>query len=163
MKLRWLLFFLLLFAAAGYFREFFFVHTNRLMYAKYYSINTYEYEPMPVLMKPFESWTYSALYYSKYPFTLLFTAIFYFLSRITLKKMNTAPVIVKMLNYTYLVMLVLAALSMAYGYFVKDRLQNDEYTLSRWLLGVAQSPIICLILLASEKLYLKSFQSDKNL
>jgi hypothetical protein len=42
---------------------------------------------------------------------------------------------------------------MLYGYFVKQRLNHEEYTLSRWLMGVLQSPIICLILVASEKLY----------
>jgi hypothetical protein len=56
-------------------------------------------------------------------------------------------------------MLGLAALSMIYGYFVNGRLQDDEYTLSRWLMGIAQSPIICLILLASEKLYQKTTSS----
>ncbi|MDP3146184.1 MAG: hypothetical protein Q8N66_12305 [Bacteroidota bacterium] len=48
---------------------------------------------------------------------------------------------------------------MIYGYFVNGRLQDDEYTVSRWLLGIAQSPIICLILIASEKLYPKSIKS----
>ena len=56
-------------------------------------------------------------------------------------------------------MFALAGLSMIYGYFINGRLQDDEYTVSRWLMGIAQSPIICLILIASEKLYNKSFQS----
>jgi hypothetical protein len=49
---------------------------------------------------------------------------------------------------------------MVYGYFVHGVLDKDEYTLSRWLMGIAQSPIICLILTASEQLYKKSFNHD---
>jgi hypothetical protein len=56
------------------------------------------------------------------------------------------------------VLLVVAGLSMAIGYGLSGTLKNDEYTLSRWLLGIAQSPIICLILLAAGNLYNKSFQ-----
>ncbi|MBL7918146.1 MAG: hypothetical protein JNM96_07090 [Bacteroidia bacterium] len=41
---------------------------------------------------------------------------------------------------------------MLYGYFVNNRLQDDEYTLSRWLVGIAQSPLIIIILVASYKL-----------
>jgi hypothetical protein len=163
MKLKWILLFLLLFGALGYYREFFFVHINRIMYGKYYSMNAYEHDAMPLIMKPFDQWTYAALYYAKYPFTLVFTLAFFLLSKWCLRKLSSAAVLLNTLNYAYLLMLGLAALSMAYGLLVKDRLQNDEYTLSRWLLGIAQSPIICLILLASEKLYFKSFQSDKNL
>jgi len=41
---------------------------------------------------------------------------------------------------------------MLYGYFINNRLQDSEYTLSRWLLGIAQSPIVFIILFAANKL-----------
>jgi hypothetical protein len=78
---------------------------------------------------------------------------------LAIKKLSTEKKLPAFLIYSYLVLLFLAAISMLYGYFVKQRLQDDEYTLSRWLFGIAQSPIICLILLASEKLYLKTNKS----
>jgi hypothetical protein len=43
---------------------------------------------------------------------------------------------------------------MAYAFFISKQLADEEYTLSRWLLGAAQSPVVCLFLLASEKLLL---------
>ena len=51
-----------------------------------------------------------------------------------------------------MLLLTLAAITMLYGYIVNNRLQDSEYTISRWLLGIAQSPIIFLILIASQKL-----------
>jgi len=160
MKIKWLLFFLLLFGITGYFREFFFVHMNRIMYEKFYHVSAYEHDSMPAIMSVFNSWSYPALYYSKYPFTLLFTFIFFALSWLTLKKLTNNKVLLKILLFTYIVMLLIAGVSMLYGYLVCNRLQSDEYTLSRWLLGIAQSPIICLILLASEKLYNNTIQSS---
>jgi len=162
MKIKWLLLFLLLFLALGYFREFLFVHINRVMYGKYYNMDPYEYEPMPAIMHVFNKLSYSVLYYLKYPFTIIWTTLFYLLSYITIKKLSTERIFLKFLTYAYLALLVLAACAMAYGYLVNNRLQNDEYTLSRWLLGIAQSPIICLILLAAENLYKKSFTNHKN-
>jgi hypothetical protein len=110
-------------------------------------------------MHPFELFSYPVLYYSKYVYTVLFVASYFFLNRFTIKKLTGTAFLVRVLLYAYSIMLGLAALSMIYGYFVNGRLQDDEYTLSRWLMGIAQSPIICLILLASEKLYQKTTSS----
>jgi len=148
--------FVLLFAGLGYAREFFFVNLNNIMYMKYYSSTSTM--PVPAVMHVFESASYSTLYYSKYIYTLLWALLFMMLSYFALKRFTGKPLLCRLLIYTYVVMLIVAGLAMAYGLIVSQRLQNDEYTLSRWLLGIAQSPIICLILLASEKLYNKSFQ-----
>lgn len=156
MKFKWLIFFLVLFWILGYMREFFFVHLNNIMYEKYYGHTTM---PVPGIMSIFTRFTYASLYYSKYIYTIVSVAVFFLANYLALKKLSTEKKLPRFLTYSYLVLLFLAALSMVYGYFINDRLQDDEYTLSRWLLGVAQSPIICLILLASEKLYYKSFNS----
>ena len=71
-------------------------------------------------------------------------------------KLTAGKYLSKILVYSYLILFMLAGLSLLAGYFINGRLQDDEYTLSRWLMGIAQSPIICLILLASEKLYHKT-------
>jgi hypothetical protein len=127
------------------------------MYLKYYGHTTL---PIPKIMAVFnDSLSYKALYYSKYAFTVLSVVIFFLLNYAAVKKLSTEKKLARYLIYLYLILLLLAALSMAYGYFVNNRLQDDEYTVSRWLFGIAQSPIICLILLASEKLYLKTNKS----
>lgn len=153
-RISQILFFLFAFAILGYVREFFFVHLNIIMYAKYYQ-NT-PVQPLPAIMNPFNAFSYDFLYYSKYLFTILFVALFYGLNYLAIKKLTQNNTLVKLLLYSYLVMFVIAAISMLFGYTINGRLQDDEYTLSRWLMGIAQSPIICLILLASEKLYQKT-------
>lgn len=156
-KLKWWLLFICLFACLGYFREYFFVHINNILYRKYYNRETDLV--VPDIMLLFTRFSYDSLYYSKYVYTLIWMFLFFAANYLVLKKLTTTSYFIKLLFYAYALMLVLASISMAYGYFVNDRLQDDEYTLSRWLLGIAQSPIICLILLASEKLYNKSFPS----
>ncbi len=157
LKYSWAFIFILTFAAMGYFREFFFVHLNIILYEKYY--HSTSPAPFPEIMIFFRRFSYDTLYYSKYVYTLLWI-LFYFLANFfALKKLSNVVYFRKILVYTYLIMFVLAFFAMAYGYFISGRLQDGEYTLSRWLMGIAQSPIICLILLASEKLYLKSFPS----
>jgi hypothetical protein len=153
-KLLPLFFFLLLFAALGYFREYFFVQINNIMYMKYYHITS----PLAVgrVMLVFERMDYDLLYYLKYPFTIIWTAIFFASNYFFLKTISGQQQFLKLLIWSYVTMLFIAACSMAYGYLFHDRLQSDEYTLSRWLLGIAQSPIVGLILLATEKLYLSS-------
>lgn len=156
-KIKWLIFFFVLFGCLGYFREFFFVHLNNILFIKYYNRNSAL--PVPEVMQVFQNFSYDTLYYSKYVYTLIWALFFFTTNYFALKKLTDNRYLIKILSYTYCLMLFIAGVSMLYGYFVNNRLQDDEYTLSRWLLGIAQSPIICLILLASEKLYNKSFKS----
>ncbi|MCW3076601.1 MAG: hypothetical protein JWO32_1210 [Bacteroidetes bacterium] len=157
MKIKWILIFLLLFGILGYFREFFFVHLNNIMYIKYYRHPTAL--NVPFVMQPFTSFSYQTLYYSKYFFTVLSVVLFFFSAYFAIIKLTSNKKLVRFLIYSYGLLLILAAISMAYGFVFNQRLQDDEYTLSRWLLGIAQSPIICLILLASENLFNKSVQT----
>jgi hypothetical protein len=157
-KIKWIIISVLVFVCLGYFREFFFVHLNNILYYKYY--NSVSALPIPGVMKLFDNFSYSTLYYLKYPFTLLSTILFFFASYLTLKKLTGNRQILKILFYVYALLLILAGISMIYGYFINQRLQDDEYTISRWLMGIAQSPIICLILLASEKLYTNQLNHD---
>lgn len=156
MKVSRLIFFLLLFGCLGYFREFFFVNLNNIMFRKYYNHTDL---PIPSIMLVFDSFSYKTLYFSKYIYTLVWIAIFFFANYMAIKTLSQQKILLRFLTYSYLILLSLAAIAMLYGYFINQRLQDDEYTISRWLLGIAQSPIICLILIASEKLYPKSTAS----
>lgn len=162
MKLKYILLFLLLFGAIGYFREFFMENLNIVMAGVYRNTNEYANvnRPMPAVMLPFSKLSYATLYYLKYPLTLFWTAVFYFVSLLALKRLAANKSIVKYLTIAYVALLAISALSMAIGYAISGTLKNDEYTLSRALFGIAQSPIICLILLASEKLYSKTTSYD---
>ena len=156
MKAGKIIAFLILFACLGYFREFFFVHLNGIMYKKYYGHTSLA---VPGVMHLFESLSYKTLYFSKYIYTLIWIAVFFFTNYFAIKTLSTQKILLKFLTYSYVILLSLAAIAMAYGLFINGRLQDDEYTISRWLLGIAQSPLICLILIASEKLYPKTTAS----
>ncbi|MBI2721400.1 MAG: hypothetical protein HYX39_04425 [Bacteroidetes bacterium] len=161
MNIKRLIIFMLLFAFAGYFRERFFEHMNIILASVYRGTDEYAnlHITIPLIMKPFRYWSYPALYYSKYVFTFLWTVLFFLLSYYTINYTSSNKIINKYLVGVYLSLIIIAGLSMGIGYIINSTLKNDEYTLSRWLLGIAQSPIICLILLAAENLYTKSFYS----
>lgn len=150
-KSRQIILFIILFAAAGYMREFLFVQINVILYSKFY--NSPPVLPTPYIMQPFTYLEYETLYYSKYFFTILSVAFFYLLNRLAVKKLSGLKQVLKALNWSYAVVLALAAITMAYGVFINNRIDDDEYTLSRWFMGIVQSPLICLILLASQKLF----------
>jgi hypothetical protein len=141
----------LLFAVLGYVREFFFVHMNIIMFEKYYDRESAI--PVPESMWFFKRFSYNTLYYSKYLFTVLWTAIFFAANYFAVLKITGKRALLKTLMYAYVGMFVLAGVSMAYGYIFHSRLQADEYTISRWIMGIAQSPILGLILIAAARLY----------
>lgn len=150
-QIKWYLLSLLLFALIGFVRDFFFVNLNNILYILYYKHETSM--PVPSSMQFLMNYSYDGLYYSKYIYTLLFVIFYFTASYFTIIKLRISVYFIIILKWTYLLLLILAALSMLYGYFIHGNLDKDEYTLSRWLLGIAQSPIVCLILLASAKLY----------
>lgn len=158
-KRKWMLFllFFMSFAVCGYLREFFFVHMNNIMFMKYYHSES----PLavPPVMKGFQVYSYDTLYYLKYLFTVIWTILFFLLNYYALRTLTVNPLFIRLLLISYAGMLTLSALSMLYGYFVNHQWDRDEYTLSRWLMGIAQSPLICLILLAASKL---SFQGPNT-
>lgn len=163
LKIKPLLLVLLVFACAGYIRERFFEHLNLIMVGIYRGTDLYAaigHKP-PAIMSAFTSWSYAQLYYSKYFFTVAWMFIFYIISYIAIKKLSGSAFFLRVLTWGYGLLFLAAACSMVIGYLVTGSLQNDEYTLSRWLLGIAQSPIICLILLATGKLYKQSFNPEK--
>ncbi len=149
-KTSWLILFLLFFSGLGYFREFIFVHYNNVMYQVYYHSDSHL--ETPGFLQFLFQVPYAKLYYFKYPMTIVFASLFFLLNLWAVKKLSSGALKTKFVFYAYAVLIFIAALSMAYAFFFTKKLADDEYTLSRWLLGVAQSPIICLFLLASEKL-----------
>ena|SRR5436190_8423782 len=149
-SIRHLFFIILLFAFIGYLREFFFVHLNIIMFEIYYDRPGKEQYPV---MDYFRRMDYETLYYLKYFFTLISAAIFFAVNFLALKFVPERSIPGKILFYIYIILFAMAGIAMLYGIIVKGRFQNDEYTLSRWLLGVAQSPLPAMALLAAQSLY----------
>jgi hypothetical protein len=147
-KLLKYLFFALLFGVLGYFREFFFVNVNNIMYNKYYG----DQVQIPEILSLIEAQSYSTIYYLKYLFTIISFALFYLLSFYCIKNLSIQPELRRWVHVSYFLFLILSAAAMTWAYFIKGNLQDNEYTFSRWVMGIAQSPLPVLFLLAAEHL-----------
>lgn len=142
--------FISIFAALGFSREFLFVNLNNRLYSLFYHHNDYI---LPKSLSFFNQFDYNTLYFIKYPLTVLYFLAYFFTSYFTIKQLSGHKKITQSVIYIYLILLALASISMLYNYFVNQKFDGDEYTFSRWLMGIAQSPLVAFFILASSKLY----------
>lgn len=141
--------FTLAFALLGYFREYFFGNYNNVMYYLYNNESTV---PVNEHFQYFLSLQYKTAYYLKYVFTLAFYGAFFTLSYLCIKKFVNDKKILKWFTYSYLLLLLLSSVLMLWTYFFRTNFESDEYSISRWLMGVAQSPLPVLFFIATSKL-----------
>jgi hypothetical protein len=144
-----LLFFLIFFVSLGLFREYVFVNINNIIYFKYYKSTTF---PIPFIFNWLTYFSYSTLYYLKYPLTILFVLIYlisniYFLKTAIIDKTKFL-FYYKILIAAYIVIFVISAILMSYLFITNQKLNDDEYHISRGLMGLAQSPLISFVLFA---------------
>lgn len=144
-KLTKIVLFLVVFVLLGLFREYVFVNINNLIYFKYYKNTTV---PIPYGFGWLTKFSYGTLYYLKYPLTVFFVFIYFVLSFSFLKQMNVTSLYTKTLILSYIAILFISTSLMMYAYFFHQKLNEDEYTVSRGLMGIAQSPLICFVLFA---------------
>ena len=144
--------FFICFAILGFSREFLFVNINNQLYAVYYhNPNLF----LPKSLHFLESLDYATMYYGKY-----FLTIFYFLAYFTVTYFVVKIICIdkpftRWIIYIYTLLFILSSLVMAYNYFINNQLDGDEYTLSRWLMGIAQSPLVAFFMIAASALYNK--------
>jgi hypothetical protein len=103
---------------------------------------------------------YTTLYYLKFPFTITYFVAYLLCSFFAVKIISNDKKNAKWIIYIYTILLVLSIISMAYNYIINNQLNGDEYTFSRWLMGIAQSPLVAFFIIASSKLYNK-FQTEQ--
>lgn len=149
--------FILIFAVIGFSREFLFVNINAQLFALFYKNTDYVLPSIITILSDFD---YQTLYYFKYLLTVIYFFAYFFTTYFAVKcicmhKKNTLWV-----TYIYLLLLALSTLSMGYNFLINNQLGGDEYTFSRWLMGIAQSPLVCFFIIASSKLYNK-FQTQQ--
>jgi len=137
--------FLLFFVCLGLFREYVFININNIIYFKYYKNTTV---PIPFGFGWLTKFSYATLYYLKYPLTILFVVIYYFSNIFFLKSFSVSFFYIRILKWAYVVIIVVSALLMLYAYFFHQKLNDDEYSISRAFMGIAQSPLISFILFA---------------
>lgn len=138
-----------LFGSLGFYREYFFANINNVMYYLYNGETTVPVKPAFLF---FLDIPYKTLYYLKYAFTFAFVLLFFILSYWCIKYYTTDKKLLKWFTYSYLVLLLLSSVLMLWSYFVVVKLDTDEYSISRWLMGIAQSPLPALFFIATSKL-----------
>lgn len=141
--------FFVLFGALGLYREYFFGNYNNMMYFMYNGDTTVPVRPD---FHFFLNFSYKTVYYLKYIFTLVFFLAFFGLSYFCVKKFTDDKKILKWFTYSYLLLLLLSSVLMLWTYFLRNNFESDEYSVSRWLMGIAQSPLPALFFIATSKL-----------
>jgi hypothetical protein len=145
--------FFLAFGILGYLREMFFIYLNSILFSKYYGRS--DTISVPSIMKAFERLDYLTLYYAKYPLTLIWAAAFLAMSYYCLRVLGAGRM-TRTLVICYAIVIAFSAASIGISFLLHGKPEADEYTLSRWLLGIAQSPLICLIMVAASRLNIAS-------
>lgn len=134
------------------------MNINFQLYSLYYNNSNYI---LPNSLSFLNDIEYVTLYYLKYPLTVLYFLAYFFASFFAVKLICDYKKNAFWVFYIYLILLALASISMAYNYFIQDQLGGAEYTFSRWLMGIAQSPLVAFFVIASSKLYNK-FQTEQK-
>lgn len=126
--------------AIGFFREFLFMNINEQLFALWYDEPSRASDAIPLL----KSLDYYPLYYSKWILTALFSVLFYGLT-IGVLHVVFNRTFWKEVALIYGILIVCSVLAMAYGYFTGTL--HDTYLLARLFMGVAQSPLILMVMI----------------
>lgn len=126
----------------SFYRDFVFKSINALLQAWDYDMD-YPIHPTLSFLKKYE---YSTVYNFKWFLTLFFSGIFLFLLIWTIKVLFNNKRYRTVAILSYLIITILSALFMFVGYIFTD-LAEKMYEASRFLMGMAQSPIILMILI----------------
>ena len=136
--------FILFYFIAGYLRDFVFVNTNNQLYALVHK----GYKEGGEISERFlfiTTLSYKQLYFTKWILTIVFSGLYWligigviqlFLENLTHKK--TVSII-------YLSLVIIASLFTMTGYIISDN--TWTYNISRFLMGIAQSPLVIMILI----------------
>lgn len=137
--------------ALGFFREFIFLNVNEQMRVTYYHATDSHLSPV---LNVLTSFSYAQLYYSKWPLTLLFAALFCLLAVVVIRTAFHTKVYTKLILLAYSSVFILGALL----FFAGTLLGNSTavYDLSRFLAGLVESPLLLLMLGAGILYYRKS-------
>jgi hypothetical protein len=143
--LLFLIFVLIL--ATGYIRDYVFKSINALMKAWDFDM---EYI-MPPALRFFENMEYETIEQSKWILTLFFTLVYLAITMLTLKIIFPQRSWFRISAYTYGAIILISALLMGIG-FVAPSQAESMYGFSRYLMGLAQSPIVLMVLIPALKL-----------
>jgi hypothetical protein len=126
----------------GYFRDYLFVGIN-------YRIASLTYNEFPDNLPPipdfFLRFSIEHLYVIKWILTILFTLLYYSVSCFTVYYLFRERKFVIYTTFLFGAVFIISFLIIVTGYVINNH--DDTYTLSRHLMGFAQSPVLLMILI----------------
>lgn len=146
-KYGYLILIILALLLLGYYRDFIFRTINSMLQAMDYKA---DYTP-PVSMKFLKGCSYDALTNLKWLLTLVFSLVYLLLALITMKILFNNRKYRNMTIGVYLAILLVSGIFMLCGLLFEST-SARMYEFSRYLMGMAQSPIILMILIPAFKL-----------
>lgn len=133
-----------LFVLTGFFREYVFLNLNEQMRVAYYNSPDSHLSPG---MQWLSGFSYETLYYLKWPFTLLFSAIFALNTAVIVRILFQNPSFVKLTWIVYAGVFASSLLFFAAGLLIGNG--EATYDIARFLAGLIESPALAAILVAS--------------
>ena len=146
------------FAFLGFTKEFLFVNINNQLYKTYYKNNDiFISKSLNFLSK----YSYETLYYIKYPLTIIYFIVYFMVSFYSVKIICDNKKITIWIVYIYSLLFILSSITMLYNYIINNQLSGEEYTFSRWLMGIAESPLVAFFVISASALSSK-FNIEKK-
>lgn len=146
------------FAFLGFTKEFLFVNINNQLYKTYYKNNDILISKSLTFLSKY---SYETLYYIKYPLTLIYFIVYFMVSFYSVKIICDNKKITMWIVYIYSLLFILSSITMFYNYIINNQLSGEEYTFSRWLMGIAESPLVAFFVISASALYSK-FNIEKK-
>jgi hypothetical protein len=144
------------FLTCGFFRDYVFLNVNEEMRVTYYHSTDSTLAPG---MKFLESYSYSQMYYIKWALTFLFSFLFMLLTMAFVRLFFPERKYLVWTLFTYLALVAFAALFWFGGFLAND--SEKGYIFSRFLMGMAQSPVVLMVLIPSFRL-LKAYSKPET-
>jgi len=145
------IFFLFLIACVllffGYYRDFVFKNINALLKARDYEVSY----ALPSSLQFIEQYSYNTLLSLKWLLTLLFSIVYWGISTITIYLLFKNKRYNRITSFLYLAVIFLSGIFIATGFLFQSSAET-MYEFARYLMGMAQSPIILMILIPAFKL-----------
>ncbi len=135
------------FLCCGFFRDYVFLNFNEQLRVSYYHDHD---STLSSGLKFIESFSYSQLYYIKWGLTFFFSFLFMVLTWAFVKMFFPEKKYLKWTILVYLSLIAISALFWTGGYLFHH--SEKGYIISRFLMGMAQGPIVLMALIPSFRL-----------
>lgn len=116
----------------------------------------------PPFLNFMENLQYDTLVNLKWVLTLLFSILYLLISLTTIKFLFSNRTFFKITIWSYLAILIVSCVLITFGYVFKGTTEKT-YEFARYLMGLAQSPLILMILIPAFKLSEKEIDKTSEL